>query len=312
MSLGKCISCGSTSLVLRQKIKTADINTLYKKAFSYDVTNEFKGNSHINYVKCQQCSLHFFTPILPGSGEFYEELQKRMSFYYKDNRYEFFYSKDFIKKEDKVLEIGSGNGHFSEIIKADDYTGLEYNDKAIKDASEKGIRLIKQSIEEYSKDHTDMYDVVCSFQVLEHVPNPHDYIEASLRVLKRGGLMIIGVPAMESILTTNLNHTLNLPPHHITRWNKEAFKYFEQIFDVKLHAFSYEPLPKNMEKNYTRNKLQTKIHRNVLGQKKKIVNTSNAVFFTNKLVNKYIEKFSVRSVDEEAKGESIIAIFKKL
>jgi 2-polyprenyl-3-methyl-5-hydroxy-6-metoxy-1,4-benzoquinol methylase len=312
MNLGSCISCKSEELEQIQKIKTSDINELYKRAFSYDVIDEFKGENHINYVKCKQCSLHFFTPILPGSGRFYEELQKRMSFYYKDNRYEFFYSKDFIKEGDKVLEIGSGNGHFSEIINAKDYTGLEYNDKAIKDAAEKGIRLIKQSIEDHSKEQKEVYDVVCSFQVLEHVPNPHEYIQASLRVLKKGGLMIIGVPAMESILTTNLNHTLNLPPHHMTRWNKEAFQYFEQIFDVKLHAFSYEPLPKNMEKNYTRRKLQTKIHRSLLGQKKKIVNTKKSIFFADMLVNKYIEKFSVRSVDEDAKGESIIAIFRKV
>ena len=115
MSLGKCISCGSEDFELLQKIKTSDINKLYKKVFSYDVTSEFQGNQHVNYVCCKTCSLHFFTPILPGSIKFYEELQKRMSFYYKDNRYEFFYSIDFIKTGDKVLEIGSGNGHFSEI-----------------------------------------------------------------------------------------------------------------------------------------------------------------------------------------------------
>ena len=81
---------------------------------------------------------------------------------------------------------------------------------------------------------------------------------------------------------------------------------------MKLHEYSYEPLPKNMEKNYTRNKLQIKIHRILLGQRKKVVNTIGAVLFINKLVNKYVEKFSVRSLDKDAKGESIIAIFKKL
>lgn len=312
MKVEKCILCNSKKLKLNQRIETIDINQLYLKEFSFDVMSEFLNHKYIDYIKCNNCSLHFFNPILPGSGDFYEELQKLMNFYYKNNRYEFFYAKQFIKKEDKVLEIGSGNGLFSEIIKSEDYRGLEYNDKAIKDASEKGVKLIKQSIEDYSKNHQNMFDVVCSFQVLEHVPNPYTFVEASLKTLKKGGIMIIGVPALESILTSNLNHTLNLPPHHITRWNKQAFQYFEKIFDIKLESFSYEPLPKRLEKNFNRNKIQSKFHNIIFQQKNKAVNNNKIIFLFNKVINKFIEKLSIRSIHKNAKGESIIAIFRKI
>lgn len=306
-----CILCKSKKLKTIQKIKTSDINDLYIQDLSIDVLSEFKGNQYIDYKKCQNCHLHFFFPILTGSPKFYESLLKPEEFYYKDDRHEFFLAKEHIKKSDKVLEIGSGSGHFSQIINVDDYTGLEYNDKAIADAKEKGINLVKQSIEEFSKENKNTYDVVCSFQVLEHVENPNVYIQSSLDVLKKGGLIIFGVPSADSILTDNINHTLNFPPHHITRWYNKTFETFENLFDVELVSVNNEPVSDRLKKSYTINQLTNNVYK--LFSKEGIIMSNTSRFrFVKKIVKKWIDLFKIRMNIKNQKGEAVIVVLKKI
>lgn len=310
MTSETCILCKSKDLKTVQKIKTSDINDLYVRDLVPNVLAEFKGNDEIEYKKCSNCHLHFFSPVLTGSPKFYESLLSPGGFYYKDDRYEFFLAKKYIKKSDKVLEIGSGSGHFAQIIQVEDYTGLEYNDKAIADAKEKGINLIKQTIEEFSKEQENTFDVVCSFQVLEHVENPHDYIESSLKVLKKGGLIIFGVPSAESILTDNINHTLNFPPHHITRWYNKTFENLEKVFDVELVSVNNEPVSERLQKSYTINQLTNNIYK-LFSKKDIIISNTSRFRGIKKLVRKYIDVFNVRLNIEGKKGEAVIVVLKK-
>ncbi len=305
-----CILCKSNELQTVQKVKTSDINDLYVQDLSVDVLSEFKGNEYVDYKKCKNCHLHFFSPIFTGSPKFYESLLKPEEFYYKDDRYEFFLAKEHIKKSDKVLEIGSGSGHFSQIINVDDYTGLEYNDKAIADAKEKGINLIKKSIEEFSKENKDTFDVVCSFQVLEHVDSPNTYIQSSLDVLKKGGLIIFGVPSAESILTDNINHTLNFPPHHITRWYNKTFENFEKVFDVELISVNNEPVSDRLKKSYTINQLTNNVYK-LFSKKDMIMSNTSRFRFVKKVVKKWIDVFNIRLNTVNQKGEAVIVVLKK-
>lgn len=305
-----CILCKSENLKTLQKIKTSDINSLYLKDLGIDILEEYTYDDIIDYKKCLRCNLHFFSPQYTGSPQFYESLLKPDDFYYKNNRYEFHAAKKFIKKKDKVLEIGAGVGHFSDIINVDDYIGLEYNDKAIQEAQKKGIKLIKKSIEEVAKISENTYDVVCSFQVLEHVDNPNSYIESSLKVLKKGGLIIFGVPSAESFLTNNINHTLNFPPHHITRWYNKTFKYFEKIFNLELVSIENEPVSNRLRKRYIVDKFTTIFYR-FFSFKKIIISNSNRYIFFRKVIKKIITIFNINFSTKNEKGEAVIVILKK-
>jgi SAM-dependent methyltransferase len=307
-----CILCKSKGLKTLQTAKSSDINDLYVKDLNIDILDEFKGNEQIKYVKCTNCNLCFFTPICNGSSSFYESLQNSLDFYYKNNRYEFFFANDLIKNTDKVLEIGSGDASFAELISVKEYVGLEYNDEAVKTAKKKNINLINQSIEDFSKENKNYFDIVCSFQVLEHVPDPKVFIEASLKTIKKGGLLIFGIPSAESILTNNINHTLNLPPHHITRWFDECLYKLNEIFDVEIVEIKHEPLNKNHVKNYLANSITNKIHR-FFSNKNKVIKNSKVVFFFDRLVKKIITKLKLTTyINKKNKiGEAVIIVLKK-
>jgi 2-polyprenyl-3-methyl-5-hydroxy-6-metoxy-1,4-benzoquinol methylase len=103
-------------------------------------------------------------------------------------------------------------------------------------------------LEDHAIENENKYDVVCSFQVLEHIANPRSYLINSLKVLKDGGKLIIAVPNNNPyIFKHDILHTLNLPPHHAGLWNKESFENIPKFFPLELVAAIIEPLSEYKE-----------------------------------------------------------------
>lgn len=308
-----CILCTKKTLETVQQLKTKDISTLYKNRLDVEISEEFKDHATIEFVKCTSCNLHFFTPVCNGSANFYVLLQEKQGFYYNANRYEFFFAKKHIKATDKVLEIGAGSGYFASLLNVDNYVGLEYNDKAIEDAAKLNVTLINQSIQDFSKTHKAAFDIVCNFQVLEHVPNPNEFINASLASLKKGGLLIIGVPSANSILTNNKNHVLNFPPHHITRWYNDTCHNFANIFDVEIVEIHNEPVLEKLHKNLLTNKFTEKIL-NIFSPKKHILVSDKRAVKVESYVRKIITKLGLTKRVKKGNyiyGESVILVLRK-
>jgi 2-polyprenyl-3-methyl-5-hydroxy-6-metoxy-1,4-benzoquinol methylase len=308
-----CVLCNKAALETVQQLKTEDISALYKNRLNVEISEEFKDHTTIDYVKCTSCNLHFFTPICNGSANFYVLLQEKQGFYYNANRYEFFFAKKNIKTTDKVLEIGAGSGYFASLLNAENYVGLEYNDKAIEDAATRNITLINQSIQDFAKTNQEQFDIVCNFQVLEHVPNPNEFINASLATLKKGGLLIIGVPSANSILTNNKNHVLNFPPHHITRWYNDTCHNFANIFDVEIVEIHNEPVTEKLYKNLVTNKITDRIL-NLFNPKKHILVNDKRALKIDGFVRKVVTKLGLSkniAKKDQVFGESVILVLRK-
>ncbi len=237
-----CILCKCDQLKKIQKINTNSIVDLYKKELNIDVVSELADVEFIDTFKCDNCGLVFFDPIITGSEQFYEDLQQMGSVYYSDSRPEFFEALKFINDGDKVLEIGAGNASFAQKLKTLNYVGLEYNQEAIEKAKIKGVELRKESIEEFSNNNFEQFDVVCSFHVLEHVSNPYTYIESCLKTLKKGGKFICAVPCSDSFYSSNHNHVLNILPHHTTRWGSKTFKYLCKEFNIDIDSLYFSEI----------------------------------------------------------------------
>lgn len=234
----------SPHVVLLDSIKTADLVKMYAKSFGLDVTSEFGGYSEIEFYHCQSCDLMFFFPMVAGSEQFYEAMQK-FDWYYMDEKNEYDYARKFIKETDSVLEIGCGKGAFAAKVPAKNYVGLELSQRAIKVASSQGITVLNELIEAHAIVKPASYDVVCSFQVLEHVSKPKQFIESSILCLKPGGLLIFSTPSTDSFQKYVSNPILDMPPHHMTRWSDQAFKNLTQYFSLELVEIWHEPLQSN-------------------------------------------------------------------
>lgn len=243
-----CPISGSSEVTLLEKITTKSLIKAYQDSLGLDIFPELKEIVEIEFYHCQESDMKFFYPMVTGSESFYEKLQK-FDWYYQDEKEEYDYATNYIKASDIVLEIGCGKGAFSQKIKSLNYTGLEFSRRAVQFASELKLNILNEFIEEHSIKNSETYDVVCSFQVLEHVAGPSSFIQSCIKCLKPGGLLIYSVPSADSFITF-FNDILNLPPHHVTWYSDESLKYIGKLFELKVVNIHHDPLTNVSRRRY--------------------------------------------------------------
>jgi SAM-dependent methyltransferase len=219
------------------------------------VSRFFKDHPVFYLYKCIESGYKFYHPReLSGDGSFYEALQRQLGKgYYHEWKFENQLAFDEIKVDDKVLDIGCGIGNFLTKVteKTSQAYGLELNEEAVNICAGKGLNVYREIIQDHAARHEEFYDVVCIFQVLEHIYDVKEFINASLKVLKKHGKIIIGVPNNDPYFLGHDKYcTLNLPPHHMGLWNEEVFKKFASIFNLNIVKIEYDTRGKVFTETY--------------------------------------------------------------
>ena len=231
-----------------QNIDIEQLKSNYKNDFSVDVNRFFDNIPQLSIYKCKDSGLRFYHPFsVVSDGQFYADLEKNYSGYYNPWRWEHQKAMNFIVAGEKVLEIGCGKGFFLEKlleIKANP-TGLDFNQDAIEQAQKKGITILNETIEQHAHQKTEFYDVVAAFQLFEHVNEVKFFLEHTVKCLKKGGKLIIGVPNNKSIyFKDDTYHTLNLPPHHMLLWDAQSLEFLAKMFDLSIVEIALQPVKK--------------------------------------------------------------------
>jgi SAM-dependent methyltransferase len=232
---------GNTSAKLIDKIPVDRIIALYKRDLNIDVSAYFQGLTNVEVYECNETKFRFFYPLsLAGRSDFYEQLSSGNDIYYPQWKWENEIALKYIPDGVRLLDIGCGEGIFLKglserrKVKA---MGLELNPDALKRCAEKGLTVRDITIQDFVTGNEAAFDVVTTFQVVEHIAAIGSFLEAKLKVLRPGGTMIIGVPYSNPYLYGKDKYdTLNLPPHHMGLWNEHAFKNLETLFNIKLKA----------------------------------------------------------------------------
>ncbi len=262
MTENKCLLCESKNITIVEELDTKIITDLYQSRANINVKQSFTDIPTISLCECNSCKLRYYYPLVLGDGHFYEQLQDYEG-YYLEEKYDYLEAAKFITPSDDVLEVGCATAFFTAFIKPKSYTGIEFNDKAIKIAQSKNINVQKEFLEVHAEKNAEKYDVVCFFQVLEHVENPKTFLESALKCLRKGGKLILAVPAEDSFISRHVNYYLNMPPHHATRWYDNTLNNIAGMFDMKLIRISHEPLHKIHEEFYEKVEIFQKIRKTV-------------------------------------------------
>lgn len=232
-----CPLCGSDHVTSIDYISKDSLRAVYLEQYQTDISNDVKSDMHLYH--CKSCDLKYFDPCYTGSQNFYTDLQK-FDWYYKDEKLEYDYVVPYVKG--KVLEVGCGKGAFSAKIKTKKYKGLEFSETARDTGQALGRDIVTESIEEHAYKNPETYDTVVSFQVVEHTSNPRSFIESCVRALKPGGTLVLTVPSEDSFLEHIQDFTLNMPPHHVTKWTDKCLITLEKEFNIKCVHLYHEPL----------------------------------------------------------------------
>lgn len=230
-------------VVIEKRFATTDVVSRYMKYLGIDVSQDLAGVEEILLCRGRESNLRFFWPPgLAGNAAFYENLMRNPHYYLAD-KWEYGAAMEQLSPGSRVLEIGSGKGDFLAHLlqRGHEATGLEINDRGIEIARQAGFDVRKGVIEEFAPSVDSPYDAVCAFQVLEHVMTPSSFLEASIGCLRDDGLLILAVPNGDGVFAS-LDVALDMPPHHMLRWNSAAFQYLTKRFPLVLHDLRYEPI----------------------------------------------------------------------
>ena len=309
MSENKCLLCENKNVLLVENIDTRQLSRLYKSRAGVDV-RRFFDEGHLNLFKCPHCDLGFYSPQISGDSRFYDELQNYRGYFLK-NKTEYSEAAKFINAKDDVLEVGCGEGLFTDHIQYRSYIGLEFSGKAIATARNKGLDIIDQPLEEHAGNRKEKYDVVCFFQVLEHIDQPREFIHHALACLKKGGKLIIAVPSNDSFIRDAPNFYLNMPPHHISTWSDKSLQKIADIFQLKVEAIIHEPLHPIHESFYLKTGIFNKLSK-FFGMTKKQVDTSpgHTLLYSVAAMTALITKPFFKPVNK-IKGQSVVCIYNK-
>lgn len=108
-------------------------------------------------------------------------------------------AKNYIKGK-RVLDVACGEGYGAKLLKlwgAQEVVGVDISEESIsvakKQFADEGIEFVQHSAEQLPFDN-DSFDVVVSFETIEHVENADSFLQEITRVLKFGGIAVVSCP----------------------------------------------------------------------------------------------------------------------
>lgn len=109
-------------------------------------------------------------------------------------------SKNFQNKP-SILEVGCSSGLLSlELQKAGfDITAMDISPEAVEKALKNGVKKVVCQDGQDIKLDENSFDIIIASDVLEHIQNEKDAVTNWLSLLKKNGVMIVYVPAFQSL-----------------------------------------------------------------------------------------------------------------
>lgn len=132
------------------------------------------------------------------------------------------------RKTNKILDIGCGTGFFLEVAKEKGWEvyGTEYTSNAIAICKSKGISM-QQGKLDATHYREEMFDVITSFEVIEHINNPIEEVKNIHSILRKGGLFYLTTPNFNALERRILKANYNVIeyPEHLSYYTPKTLNY---------------------------------------------------------------------------------------
>ena len=195
---------------------------------------------HAYLVKCTNCNF-VFTKKKPTI----EELSKHYANYPRydqlspitEKRYnELLNQFELFRKTNNIIDLGCSNGLFLECAKKRGWNvyGTEFSEDSIGFCKEKGITVFKSN--ELPPELLKLdFDIVTSFEVIEHINTPNEEIQLVKSLLRNGGAFYFTTPNFNSISRYLLKEKWNIIeyPEHLSFFTPKTINYLLKKYGFK-------------------------------------------------------------------------------
>lgn len=193
-------------------------------------------------ARCADCALVYADPMQAGGAALYDWLTSFPK-YHARGRWEWARIKDVLAAEARplrLLELGAGQGDFLETLKdlpRVTAQGIDLSDSSVRKAQARGLDVRRESLEQVIVEAAGTYDAVVLSHVLEHVATPGALMGAVRNLLAPQGRILFSVPYSPMSREYLHDDVMNLPPHHMTRWNISALEGLARVTGLDLETW---------------------------------------------------------------------------
>ncbi len=136
----------------------------------------------------------------------------------------------------KILEVGCGTGHNLEMLQSFGHVDAVELDESVRAIAEKrlGRQVLSDRLPELHGVAERHYDLICAFDVVEHIEDDDAALAAIARKLRPGGKLAMTVPAHQWMWSAH-----DVVNHHKRRYSKASLKALIDRSPLKLESIGY-------------------------------------------------------------------------
>ncbi|MBA7529786.1 hypothetical protein ES705_21985 [subsurface metagenome] len=225
-----------------------DVNCPFCHSEKKKLYEKFGDRLQYTYVKCQQCKLIYYSPRPKYDKDFLEAAYEK--YFVFDPNYEYAEKElwefreeihemiGFDKDQSSMLDVGSCMGSFIKVAK-DVYReveGVEISENMASFTEQKlGVRIIRKQFE--SIEHKKKYSCIHMSHVIEHIPNPNEWMHKAGELLEKDGILVICIPNIHS-LAREIKIFLKRIGLRTGRW-EDSWRTPDHLFEPAIGSMKY-------------------------------------------------------------------------
>jgi SAM-dependent methyltransferase len=146
-----------------------------------------------------------------------------------------------LAKDAEILDVGTGLGYLPFALASAGFraTGLDLSERAVGRARRRfGDHFVVADFFDWASRFPQRYDLVTMLELIEHVDDPHAWIEAALRLIKPGGRLLITTPN-RGFYPAGTVWATDAPPVHLWWFSERAIEILAHDTGVSVEFVNF-------------------------------------------------------------------------